>query len=127
MFFSLPNLRASSVVEVAEPWALKTKTPPPYADGKEAVIEFCNKAATEHAMLSMFEGMSADVRVTMEDNPPFRMHGLLVDYDNPLPAEPAEYGERIGLAVHTELPVITRRATAACWEFESRSCSRTRS
>ena len=120
MFFSLPNLRASSVVEVAEPWALKTKTPPPYADGKEAVIEFCNKAATEHAMLSMFEGMSADVRVTMEDNAPFRMHGLLVDYDNPLPAEPAEYvkAHRPCEFMPNYLVITASGNGRLVWEFE---------
>ena len=91
MFFSIPNLRASLVSAVPEPWTLKTETPPPYAEGKAAVIDWCNRFETKHAMLSVYEGLSPEVRVTMEDNPPFQMHGLICDYDAPLPDNPVEH------------------------------------
>lgn len=120
MFFSIPNLRSSTVTEVEEPWLLKTKTPPPYAEGKEAVIEFCNRINTEHAMLSMVEGLTAEVRVTMEDNAPFKLHGLLVDYDNPLPANAVEYIKEHKPAefMPTYLVVTASGNGRLVWEFE---------
>ncbi len=120
MFFSIPNLRASTVTEVPAPWDLKTATPPPYQDGKVAVTEFCSKATTEHAMLSMYEGMSPDVRVTLGDNPPFKMHGLLVDYDNPLPDNPVEYVKTRKPCefMPTHLVTTSSGNGRLVWEFE---------
>jgi hypothetical protein len=120
MFFSIPNLRSSVVIECDEPWSLKTKTPPPYSEGKEAVIEFCNRINTEHAMISMYEGMTAEVRVTMDDNVPYRMHGLLVDYDNPLPKDPVEYirANKPSEFMPTYLATTASGNGRLVWEFE---------
>ena len=120
MFFAIPNLRSSTVTETPEPWSLKTATPPPYNDGKEAVVEFCNKVTTEHAMISMIEGVSPDVRVTLGDNPPYRMHGLLVDYDNPLPDKPVDYvrDHRPTEFMPTYLVVTASGNGRLVWEFE---------
>lgn len=120
MFFSIPNLRSSVVSEVEEPWNLKTATPPPYEEGKEAVIEFCNRVSTQHAMLSMVEGMSPGVRVTMADNVPYKLHGLLVDYDNPLPENPIQYikDHKPCEFMPTYLSTTSSGNGRLVWEFE---------
>ncbi len=121
MYFAIPNLKASVVSPVPEPWTLKTETPPPYADGKTAVVDFCNRVDTKHAMLSMVEGTTAEVRVTMEDNPPFRLHGIMADYDNPLPDNPVEYIK--GHAPVEFMPNYLVRTASGngrlVWEFET--------
>lgn len=83
MFFSIPNYRSTVVSAIPDPWNLRTNTPPPYELGPEAVADFCGRVTTEHAHISMFEGKNPGVVVSMRDNPPVRMHGLIVTYDNP--------------------------------------------
>lgn len=120
MFYSIPNLRASTVTLVPEPWALETETPPDYSAGKAAVIEFSNQFTTKHAFLSMVEGTTAEVRVTMNDNPPYRLHGIMADYDAPLPESPVDHilQKQQSEFLPTYLVTTAQEQARLIWEFE---------
>lgn len=80
MFYVLQNLSSMSVSPVQEPWALGTEVPSTLAS-KEEYKRWSLDPATRHAFASAFEGLAPAVRIG-KDNPPVRMHGLIVDYDS---------------------------------------------
>lgn len=84
MFYSIPNLRSSAAVELPAPWDYKPTCQPPYGD-KVKLIAWSQDFATQHAFISTYEAMSQGVRVTTVDNPPFKLHGFIVDYDGKSP------------------------------------------
>lgn len=85
MFFSIPNLSASTVAKLDAPWDYKETTLPTEitrARDKEAYRSFCNSFTTKHAFISMYEGVDPNLRVSADaGNPAYRMHGIVVDYD----------------------------------------------
>lgn len=89
MFYSIANLRAIAVSEIPEPWNWKPASPPPY-DDKDAYVSWKMCFQTEHAFISGYEGITAEVRVS-DDNVPARLHALIVDYDGKLPDNPAKF------------------------------------
>lgn len=90
MFYALPNLSSHKVFELEEPWNFEPKTPAPFEIGKAAVAKWELDPNTEAAFISGYEGMSANVRVTKDDNPPFRMHAFISDHDVPLSSDPVQ-------------------------------------
>lgn len=88
MFFAIPNQVANTTFQIAEPWTYAVTAPPPYENGKDAVGRYGQSATTKHAYISGFEGVTAEVRISEKaGNPCYRMHALIVDYDNPIPAD----------------------------------------
>jgi hypothetical protein len=82
MFFSVPNVSATEAKPVERPWDLAMPGYPEHID-KGTKLDFrawCAAGTTKHTFLSMYEGMSAGVRVS-EENPPQMCHGVIVDYD----------------------------------------------
>jgi len=78
--YSLPNHRASEVVELR---AEDIPTLPPMPKSivtREQREEFYARPGLKHHFLSTFEGQNPRLRVTL-NNPPVRIHGLLLDYD----------------------------------------------
>jgi len=90
MFYSIPNLRSHSAVELPKPWDYVPETPAPYDDRNE-YIRWRADFATRHAFISGYEGISPGVRITKGDNPPFKLHAFVVDYDGKLPEKPDEH------------------------------------
>lgn len=84
MFYAIPNLSSYKAFEIEKPWEFKTPVVPPYDRGKDAVTRWSQHPNTNHAFISGYEGMTATVRVSKNENPPCRMHALVVDYDTPL-------------------------------------------
>lgn len=80
MFFSLPNLSAQVVREMEHPEDYRYKGDIPNLD-KAGFNKWSYSLTTEHSYLSMMEGMSPHARVNGSDNPVFRMHGVVADYD----------------------------------------------
>lgn len=79
MFFSLPNELSFVAYPTVKPW--KQAAPPPDSITTKAdYVRWCADPATKYVFVSGVEGMSPEVRVSA-DNPPARMHGLVVDYD----------------------------------------------
>lgn len=80
MFFSLPNLSAQVVREMPNPETYVYKGELPKFD-KAGFNKWSHSLTTEHSYLSLMEGMSPHARVNGTDNPIFRMHGVVADYD----------------------------------------------
>lgn len=85
-FFTLPNLSSHSVQPVDAPWTIQS-TRPDFPDKDEYRL-WCNAPTTSHAFLSAVEGVQSALRVS-ENNPPARIHGLILDYDA-VPGGPPE-------------------------------------
>lgn len=80
MFFSLPNLSAQIVREMEHPEDYRYNGTLP--EGTKADFDrWSHQLTTDHSYLSMMEGMSPHARVNTKDNPVFRMHGVVADYD----------------------------------------------
>ena len=79
MFFSIKNLSALAAEPVEAPWNLGLAAPP--FESKDEYKAWATSPSTSHAFVSPVEGLSSVIRIG-KDNPPVRMHGLVVDYDN---------------------------------------------
>jgi hypothetical protein len=79
MFFYVKNLSSSSVHEIEKPWDHGLRVPDNVVS-KEDYKRWTLDPATQHMFVSAFEGLSPLIRVAKE-NPPVKMHGLIVDYD----------------------------------------------
>ncbi len=90
-FFSLANLSALTVEPMEKPWEFTATEEVPYPTSPETkkVFEAWQHAhTTKHAFISMFEGVTAGVRVATSKhsgNPAFRLHGIIADYDSKAP------------------------------------------
>lgn len=85
MFFHLKNNSGTVAHDNPQPWEANLKRPK-LAD-KAEFRAWCMDASTEHFFYSGFEGINGSARIS-KDNPPYRMHGLVVDYDSKIsPAE----------------------------------------
>lgn len=88
MFFFLKNLSSHTVYECAEPWANPPTALPADLETKDAYSKWSRALTTDSKFLSAFEGLTATTRVSYDsDNPPLKMHGLIVDYDAPTSVE----------------------------------------
>jgi Family of unknown function (DUF5906) len=120
-FFALPNTSWQDV-SLVEPL---TVAPAPYvgADERPTKAEFrkwCNDQGTKHCFYSPVEGLNQNARITVE-NPPFKMHGLVIDYDTHVGKEGVDAIQRNG-----EPGMLPRWVTSTfsdyrrlIWEFES--------
>lgn len=119
MFFTIPNLRSSTVAELPEPWTFTPDTPPPYED-RNKFIKWRADFGTRHAFISGYEGTSPLVRLTKTDNPVFKMHALIVDYDGRLPDNPADHVSGKPAAEYMPNYVVeTALGGRLVWLFES--------
>jgi hypothetical protein len=76
-YFALPNLNWLDVTEVDPPSLPKMEE---YPESKTEFREWCNSKSTQHVFYSAVEAVDPTHRVTV-DNPAYKMHGLVVDYD----------------------------------------------
>ena len=79
MLHYLRNLSSSSAEPLDDPSSLGLRIPDSIAT-KEEYRSWAVNPATEHAFVSAYEGLSPVVRIG-KDNPPVKLHGLVVDYD----------------------------------------------
>lgn len=92
--FSLKNL-VSTDINPSTPWTFTSNKIPPEVRGKEgksARDKWINEITTEHDVWSAVEGLNPHLRVSkqsgeIEGNPPFKLHGLVGDYDAPVSDE----------------------------------------
>lgn len=90
MFYYKKNFGDTSATRMPEPWGYQESNKAPYEEGKAAVWKWLNNPATDHRLISMIEGVTATLPVSRE-NPPWEMHGLIVDYDAKLPTDAVNY------------------------------------
>lgn len=74
--FVLPNLSAQ---EVRRTDTVPEPVRPPFPN-KDEYRAWCNHPDTEHAFVSLFEGINPNLRIS-ESNPVCKIHGLIAEYD----------------------------------------------
>lgn len=121
-YYYIPNLVSSNAAPLpGTPW--KAKVSRPEFHTKDAFREWCRDANTRHAFLSMVEGLTPSLRVD-KNNPPHRMHGLIVDYDAKVGEGLVEAAEKISRRVpvsgHSPSYIASTYSGGArlVWEFE---------
>jgi hypothetical protein len=82
--FNIPNLTSRSVKPV-RPWELPAPSLPAFAE-KEEFRRWCAEENTDALFVSAFEGLNPHTRVS-KSNEPYKMHGLIADYDAPVTDE----------------------------------------
>jgi len=86
MYYKLPNKASSVASELPEPWNYKPGPDVPYGKSKKDFETWGSQYDTDHAYISMYEGLAALVRVSESgENPVHKIHGLIVDYDSEQP------------------------------------------
>ncbi len=118
--FSLPNLSATQVAPI-EPWTAELNHAPPAGLSKGDLSKWMSNPNTNGIFLSAFEGMNPHIRVGKANNP-FRLHGLIADYD----ATMSEQELKKGLQDHAKAgmrPAYAHRTYSGhgrvIWLFES--------
>ena len=82
--YRIPNL-TSRTAEPIKPWEVASLSFPTFKE-KEEFRKWCAQDTTDYVFVSSFEGLNPHVRVS-KSNEPFKMHGLIADYDAPLTDE----------------------------------------
>ena len=121
MFFSIENLKSSTVAPSPAPWKFKNSAPYDEMD-KEKFRAWCAKPDTHHSFLSGVEALVPTLRVSSnKDNPPRRLHALIVDYDGMTPDDPLDLIMRKSKANHPPTWLIISRGhkVKLVWEFEA--------
>lgn len=117
-FYSIPNLRSSSV-SLVTPDNLPV---PPEFDSKSKFRAWCADPSTVHAFISTVEGVNPNTRVgSSYENPPYRVHGIMGDYDAVKADNLREYFQR--RSPDTPLPTYVSASRSgylrAVWMFET--------
>ena len=89
-YFSIPNLSAQTVDILDAPWDIVESSDVPRHMNKAEFSLWSTSYSTKHHYLSSLEGMSAQVRIGA-DNPVFRMHGVIADYDGIITYDAVEH------------------------------------
>jgi hypothetical protein len=115
-YFCLPNLNWLDVEERDVP---SIPDLPEYPESKTEFREWSNSKATKHCFYSAVEAVDPTHRVTV-DNPAYKMHGLIVDYDATSPQAAVDLIPENGAA--GMLPRWVTRTYSnhrrVIWEFE---------
>ncbi len=78
--FCIPNHVSNVITDVTEPWAPDQQKPIPDFGTKAQYRKWCALSTTNHNFFSMIEGENPSARVN-GDNKPFRVHGIVADFD----------------------------------------------
>lgn len=90
MYYAIENLASVKASGVPEPWVHcgTFVVPPEIAADELQYNKWKTSLTTKHMFVSAFEGMSSCARVSFDEgNPPYKMHGLIVDFDAPCTVE----------------------------------------
>lgn len=85
MLYAIPNHSAESAF-ACEPWSTVPDIPEEVLATKKAFRDWSKKPTTRHYFFSGFEGLQEPMRVN-EQNPAYKCHGLVADYDAKIPEE----------------------------------------
>jgi len=120
MLFSIQNLKAAQVT-ACEPWNMDIPIPEEAASDKDEFIKWCSRPSTRYCHYSGVEGVNGFMRVLGKDNPPCKIHALVVDYDAPFTDKRRE--ELLSNAPSEFLPTWCSKTFSGrarlVWEFES--------
>ena len=80
MFYALNNLADRTAVP-CNPWEREVVYPEDTLKDKKIWLKWCQQPDTKGCHFSGFEGLDGLSRIVNPDNPPFKLHGFVVDYD----------------------------------------------
>ena len=91
MFYSIKNLVDQHVRPVEKPWEIVNNSP--YGMKKAEYRKWSKQPTTDHHWISLCQGVSENVRIGLSgtENPVFEAHGIVADYDAPMPDGFAEH------------------------------------
>lgn len=121
MFFSIENLKSSTVVPSPTPWTFKNSAPYDELD-KVQFQKWSLRTDIQHSFLSGVEGLVPSLRVSEnKDNPPRKIHAFIADYDGIPPDDPLDLIKRKSKANNPPTWLITSRGhkIKLVWEFEA--------
>lgn len=120
MYFSIPNLRAETVREMAAPWEYEVPADVLALTPEEFKRSFSVSPSTEHAFVSFAKGRNPAYRVT-KDNEIAELHGFFGDYDGVFSED--MIGRMMDCPPSKFLPTWWIRTVSGglrlAWEFES--------
>ena len=129
IYLGLKNLASQEVRTFSNPLQENVRVQPKEPTGmdKEARRKWLSDASTDTCVFSLWEGLNTSNRINAKaENPPWKMHGLVVDYDAPSPGNLQQIRnnvEQILKDTPVLLPqwgVITPSGNhRLVWEFES--------
>lgn len=118
-FFCIKNLISHDVFELA-PWDFKPQSNV-QLNSKEAVRKWWRTPSTNHLFYSMFEGTRPDTRTSWDnsENPPSKMHGFVVDYDEKITDKMYKQPNLANTAFHPTAWSLTSSGRGRMlWAFE---------
>lgn len=121
-YFCLPNT-AWLDVEQIDPQD-KPEAPYVHEDERPTKSEYrawCNAQSTKHCFYSVVEGLNPNGRVTVE-NPAYRMHGLVIDFDANIDDESIALIQKngeAGLLPRWVTKTFSENYRRLIWEFEA--------
>lgn len=126
-YYGLKNLVSNETFEFSDPSVENIKvlaTEPTGMDKGQRRVWLSNNK-TRHCVFSVWEGAAPGARInTRAENPPWRLHGLVADYDAPAPGDLAAIKESIAKVLPPSLMPQWGATTPSgnhrlVWEFES--------
>lgn len=128
-YFALKNLSSQDTYTFSDPGVENLRVLPnePTGMDKEGRRKWLASANTDTCVFSVWEGLSATQRINSKaGNPPWKMHGLVVDYDAPSPGTLAQIKDNVE-KILSATPVLMPQWGVTTpsghhrlvWEFES--------
>ena len=118
MYYSIKNLTDNEVRAIEKPWELLNNAP--YGMKKAEFRKWSQSPSTDHHWITMCQGVSANVRITGDENPLYEAHGIVADYDARLMPGFAEFTKSnpaVGY-LPTWLSTTQSGNFRLCWDFE---------
>ena len=121
MFFAIKNHMALEATPMERPWEYKSEAPE--FRNKNEWRDWSKCPSTSHCFISAYEGMSPNVRISeASNNIPYKMHGLVVDYDGKVSDYAATIADFIAHPPSEFLPSWACMTTSGhlrlIWQFE---------
>ena len=126
-YFGLKNLVSNDTFEFTDPSVenIKALATEPLGMDKEQRRKWLSNPKTKHCAFSVWEALTPGARInTRADNPPWKLHGLVADYDAPAPGDLAAIKDSLAKVLPPALMPQWGATTPSgnhrlVWEFES--------
>lgn len=126
-YLGLKNLVSNETFEFADPSVenIKSLATEPQGMDKESRRKWLSNPKTKHCVFSVWEALTPSARLNARaENPPWKLHGLVADYDAPAPGDLAAIKDNIAKVLPPSLMPQWGATTPSgnhrlVWEFES--------
>lgn len=126
-YFGLKNLVSNETFEFSDPSVenIKALATEPQGMSKDERRKWLSNPKTKHCCFSVWEALISGARInTRAENPPWKLHGLVADYDAPAPGNLAAIKDSLAKVLPPSLMPQWGATTPSgnhrlVWEFES--------